>query len=231
MENIAINKRQTLCLITKELNRLNQQNYAENALSIIESTKCYHFLYPLSLPVILVSFGGKTWTQIAGGSSSHVSLLIPSGANSTLSKTLLVVASNFFDNSGLIDCMASLECSMELLLDQVSEILRKLSFVELVPISSSSCIFFSVVASSIDLALNSDMAVDSVIMPSSSFSPSLLIGNVISDLSLSSSKVITTKVDGLESKMMALEVSVSSVLTRLDSLCSGLGLSAPFLSQ
>ncbi|KAG9294755.1 hypothetical protein G9A89_008234 [Geosiphon pyriformis] len=48
MKNITIDEKQTLCLITKELNRLSQQNYAEDVLSIIENTKRYHFPYPSS---------------------------------------------------------------------------------------------------------------------------------------------------------------------------------------
>ncbi|KAG9298562.1 hypothetical protein G9A89_018921 [Geosiphon pyriformis] len=50
MKNIAIDERQILCLITKELNGLSQQNYVEDASSIIESTKHYHFPYLPSLP-------------------------------------------------------------------------------------------------------------------------------------------------------------------------------------
>ncbi|KAG9287988.1 hypothetical protein G9A89_017583 [Geosiphon pyriformis] len=51
MKNIAIDKKQTLCLITKELNGLSQQNYAEDTSSIIENTKHYYFPYPPSLPI------------------------------------------------------------------------------------------------------------------------------------------------------------------------------------
>ncbi|KAG9297818.1 hypothetical protein G9A89_000123 [Geosiphon pyriformis] len=181
--------------------------------------------------VCLVSFGGKTWVQVASDLSSHVFSSVPSGAGSTLSAKPLVVASDSLDNSGLTDCMASLKHVMEILLDQVSEILRKLSFVKLVPIFSSSCIILSVVDSLMGSALISDMAVDSVVVPSPSPLFSLVVGNTISKLSLSSSKVLTTKVDSLESKIMALKVSVGLVLTRLNSLCSGLDLSAPFPSQ
>ncbi|KAG9294256.1 hypothetical protein G9A89_021615 [Geosiphon pyriformis] len=49
MKNVAIDERQTLCLIIKELNGLSQQNYVEDASSIIESTKHYHFPYSPSL--------------------------------------------------------------------------------------------------------------------------------------------------------------------------------------
>ncbi|KAG9285360.1 hypothetical protein G9A89_010835 [Geosiphon pyriformis] len=170
--------------------------------------------------VCLVFFGGKTWAQIASSLSFHVASSVPSGAGSTLSVKLLVVAFNSLDNSGLTDHMVSLECSIELLSDQVSEILRKLSFVKLVLMLSSSCILSHIVASPMDLALNIDMAVDSMVVPSLPSSPA--VGNTTPELSLSSSKIFTIKVGGLESKMMALEVLVGLVLTRLDSLCFGL---------
>ncbi|KAG9284472.1 hypothetical protein G9A89_014076 [Geosiphon pyriformis] len=95
-------------------------------------------------------------------------------------------------------------CFMELFLDQISEILRKLSFVKLVPMSSLSCVLPSIVASSLDLALILDMTVDSMVMPS--FPSLLVVENTTSKLSLSSSKVLTTKMGGLELKMMALEI-------------------------
>ncbi|KAG9296989.1 hypothetical protein G9A89_008575 [Geosiphon pyriformis] len=179
---------------------------------------------PVAYPVF---FGGKTWTQIAGGASFHVFSLVPPRAGLTLSVTSLVMASDSFNNSGLTDHMAFLECSMELLSNQVSEILRNLSFVELVPISSSSCVLSSVVAPPMNPVLNSNMAVDNVIMPSPFLSSSLITGNAISDLSLSSLKILITKVGGLKSKMMALEVLISSVLSRLNFLCSGLGMNNP----
>ncbi|KAG9293643.1 hypothetical protein G9A89_018980 [Geosiphon pyriformis] len=113
--------------------------------------------------VCLVFFGRKTWAQVASGLSFCVFSSVPFGADSTLSAKPLVVASDSLNNSGLTNCMASLECSMEILLDQVSEILRKLSFVELVPISSSFCVILPVVASFMGSDLNLDMAVDSVI--------------------------------------------------------------------
>ncbi|KAG9287486.1 hypothetical protein G9A89_023858 [Geosiphon pyriformis] len=120
------------------------------------------------------------------------------------------MASSLLDGSGLAKCLAFLECSIELLSDQILEILGKLSFVELVLMSSPSCVFFLFVASLLDPALNSDMAVDSVVVLFSSFLP--VINNATPELSLSSSKVFTTKVSGLKSKMMALKVLVGLVL-------------------
>ncbi|KAG9303333.1 hypothetical protein G9A89_013659 [Geosiphon pyriformis] len=155
-----------------------------------------------------VSFGGKTWAQIADNSPFHVASLVSSGAGLTLNAKLLIMASNFLNNSGLTDCMAFLKCSMELLSDQVSEILRKLSFVELVPMLFLSCIPFCCYFF-YELSFEFEYG---------------LIENATLKLSLSSSKILTTKVGGLKSKMMALEVSVGLVLVKLNSLCSSLGL-------
>ncbi|KAG9300323.1 hypothetical protein G9A89_011396 [Geosiphon pyriformis] len=159
--------------------------------------------------VYLVNIYKRKQALIACGSFSHVALSVPSGADPLLSMKFLEMASNLLDDSGLANHMTSLECFLELLSDQISEVLKKLSFVKLVPISSPS---------SLDLS----MAVDGMVV---FFSPSLaVVKNAIPKLSLSSSKVLTTKVGGLKSKMMALKVSVSLILVRLDSLCSSLGL-------
>ncbi|KAG9292592.1 hypothetical protein G9A89_006963 [Geosiphon pyriformis] len=169
-------------------------------------TKCEQFGH-ISNMCSVASFGGKTWAQIAGGSLFCVALSVFSGTGLFLSTKLLVLASNPLDDSSLADCMASLECSMELLSDQVSEILRKLNFVELMPMLSPSCVPSPIAVSLLNSALNSNMAVDSVVVLSS---PSLLVvGNAISELSLSSSKILITKIGGLELKIIALEVSVS----------------------
>ncbi|KAG9287186.1 hypothetical protein G9A89_001594 [Geosiphon pyriformis] len=141
----------------------------------------------------------------------------------------LVLVSNPLDNSSLANCMAFLEHSLELLSDQVSEILKKLSFVDLVPMLSSFHVLSPVVAAPLDSALSSDMVVDSIVVPSSS--SLLVVNNATSNLSLSSSKVLTTKVGGLKLKIMALKVLVGLVLARLDSLCSGLGLLTSSPSQ
>ncbi|KAG9305598.1 hypothetical protein G9A89_001659, partial [Geosiphon pyriformis] len=141
-----------------------------------------------------VSFGKKTWAQIADGSPFYMALSVPFGVDSLLGAKLLVIVSNSLNDSDLADHMTSLECSVELLLDQISEILRKLSFVELVLLLSP-------------FSLDLDMVVDNVVM--SPFSSPPVTGNAGSELSLSSLKILTTKVSGLELKMMALEVSIS----------------------
>ncbi|KAG9297287.1 hypothetical protein G9A89_006386, partial [Geosiphon pyriformis] len=167
----------------------------------------------------------KWVAQVAGGFLFHMVLLVFSGTGSLLSVKLLVMASNLLDNSGLANHMAFLEHSLELLSDQVSDILKRLSLVNLMPMSLPPCAHSFFVAPPLDSALNLDMIVNSVVVLSS---PSLLlVNNAIPKLSLSSSKVLTTKVGGLELKMMALKISVSLVLVSLDSLCSGLGMNNP----
>ncbi|KAG9299172.1 hypothetical protein G9A89_013820, partial [Geosiphon pyriformis] len=132
-----------------------------------------------------------------------MALSVLSGAGLFLSTKSLVITSDLLDDSGLSNHMAFLEHSLELLSDQISEILRKLSFVNLVLMSLSSYVSLSFVTPPLNSALNSDMAVDNMVVPSS---PILsVINDATPDLSLSSSKMLTTKVGGLESKMMALE--------------------------
>ncbi|KAG9284054.1 hypothetical protein G9A89_022828 [Geosiphon pyriformis] len=104
--------------------------------------------------------------------------------------------------------------------DQVSGIMKKLSFVELVPLASKPPVLSSVVLASVTSNLDSDMTLD-VTTVFSSLSL-LIVTDPAADLGLSSSKVLTSKVGGLEFKIVALEVLVKSVLEKLNCLCSGL---------
>ncbi|KAG9290639.1 hypothetical protein G9A89_011602 [Geosiphon pyriformis] len=164
------------------------------------SVDCFHLakLYtkknvPISHSAV---FGGKSWAQMvsfasfAGGSSSGSGF----GFGPSLSGAL-----------GLV----SLGCSVGLLADQVSGILRKLNFVELVPMVLSFDTSSLVGSVPVAPVLDSDMVLDGVLtLPSSPLSNAELDGG----FSSSNSKILTTKVGGLESKMLALEASVSSVL-------------------
>ncbi|KAG9304015.1 hypothetical protein G9A89_005925 [Geosiphon pyriformis] len=175
----------------------------------------------LVLVAHLVSFDGKTWTQIAGGSFSHVVSLGLHGANISSGAKVLSVDSFSCDVSGLNDHLAVLECSLELLANQVSDILKRLSDVELVSLAASSHVFLLEV-SAFDVPISGlDMAVNTLLF---SFDSSHLVSNgTVAELGPSSSKILTSKVSGLESKLSALEASVGSVLTKLDLLCSGSG--------
>ncbi|KAG9284322.1 hypothetical protein G9A89_007477 [Geosiphon pyriformis] len=171
------------------------------------------------------AFGSKLWAQVvslaslSGGSPSGSGL----GAGSFHHTTSDLGGGPPFStiaDSSLNARLASLECSLELLADQVSDILRKLSFVELVPMVSSSGVPLLVGSVPLAPGLDSDMALDSELASSNPHSPSIDMG---AGFNLSSSKILTTKVGGLESKMLALKTSVSSVLVRLDLLCAGSG--------
>ncbi|KAG9295433.1 hypothetical protein G9A89_013462 [Geosiphon pyriformis] len=176
-----------------------------------------------------VFFGGKTWAQMAGGSSAHVvsSNFSSVGSFSGTKPVLLVI--NSLGNVCLVDQLASLERFLEFLVDQISDILKKSSFVELVPLASSSHVSPLVVAASVTANVDLDMVFDDTIVSSPLFL--LVVANLVVNLSSSSSKILTTKMGGLEFKMVALEVLVESVLKKLDYLCLGLGLSISLAPQ
>ncbi|KAG9296522.1 hypothetical protein G9A89_015114, partial [Geosiphon pyriformis] len=166
---------------------------------------------PISRPA---AFGGKSWAQIvsfvssSGGSPSGFGLGVGFSSYTTSDLGGGSLSSTITDSS-LNARLTFLERSLELLTDQVSDILRKLSFVELVPMVPSSGA--PPLVGSVPLApvLDFDMALNSELASSNLYSPSIDMG-----FNSSSSKVLTTKVGGLESKMSALEASVSSVLAR-----------------
>ncbi|KAG9299436.1 hypothetical protein G9A89_009388 [Geosiphon pyriformis] len=158
--------------------------------------------------------------QVTSGSLLHVVLSFSSGtglfSGTEISSAILAP----FGNSGLHDHLTFLKHSVKLLSDQISGILKKLSFVGLVSLVPSSLISPSIASAPLNLCLNLDITVDSVFMPLVSFLTGVNFD--VSGFSSSSSKVLTTKVGSLESKIMALDVSVNLVLERLDCLCSGL---------
>ncbi|KAG9301647.1 hypothetical protein G9A89_016717 [Geosiphon pyriformis] len=101
--------------------------------------------------------------------------------------------SPFSDTSGLNNDISPL------LTDQISGIVCKLNNMKLDLV--------------LDIVMNDS---ELVLSPTSSTFLS------VSTLDLSSSKVLTTKIGSLESKLVALEASVNSVLVKLDHLCAGL---------
>ncbi|KAG9288606.1 hypothetical protein G9A89_006707 [Geosiphon pyriformis] len=178
---------------------------------------------PISCPA---AFGSK----FSSSNSGHGFGISSSGA---LASGLGGGAPSFpFDESPLDACLASLEHSLKLLAKQISGIFRKLSFVELVlmvPFSGAPFLIGSVpVAPVLDL----DMALDGVL---AFFSPPPSSVELDASLDSSSSKVLTTKVDSLESKILALEASVGSVLVKLDlfnlvwkfAICNVRGINVP----
>ncbi|KAG9291576.1 hypothetical protein G9A89_021995 [Geosiphon pyriformis] len=180
----------------------------------------------------LSTFGGKSWAQMVSLSKFSGSIYSGSGPNlfshelsglSSIPSPALVVF------SGLSDCLVVLERSLELLADQVSEIIKKLSFMELVLLASKSSVLFLVVSVLLNSVVNSDMAIDDTLV--FSILSLVIVVDTVANLSSSSSKVLTSKMGGLKSKLVALEVLVELVLEKLDHLCSSLDLPAFIVSQ
>ncbi|KAG9288122.1 hypothetical protein G9A89_017717 [Geosiphon pyriformis] len=158
--------------------------------------------------VCSVSFGEKTWAQVA--SSSFFCMVSSNYSSVSLSSGVKPVPLVF----------NSLGDSCLLLANQVSGILKKLSFVKLVPLASSFHVSFLVVITSVIANIDLDIVLDNMMVLLSPLF-SVVAGSVV-DLSSSSSKVLIIKVGGLEFKIVALEMSVESVLEKLDCLCSRL---------
>ncbi|KAG9287946.1 hypothetical protein G9A89_017541 [Geosiphon pyriformis] len=98
----------------------------------------------------------------------------------------------------------------ELLIDWVSGILKKLSDIELVLMATPFSVPLLATFFSLVLHLDVDMAVYNMSLASA---PLLLtVNDVILGSSLSFFKILTSKMNGLESKMVAFEVSISLVL-------------------
>ncbi|KAG9302247.1 hypothetical protein G9A89_008738 [Geosiphon pyriformis] len=94
------------------------------------------------------------------------------------------------ENSGVCD---SLKHSVELLADQVSGILKKLSFIKLVPLMFSSYASFLVTSVLLVSDFNLNMVLDGTLASSVPFFP--VVVNVAADFSLSSFKILTTKME------------------------------------
>ncbi|KAG9291834.1 hypothetical protein G9A89_012119 [Geosiphon pyriformis] len=177
----------------------------------------------------LVSFSGKTWVQVAGGFFSHVAFLVSFNATPSFAVENSLFALALPGTQDLYGHLVSLKCSLELLANQVSGILVKLGSLGLVSLAAASGVSSPEVPMTVAPGLDLNMVLDG---ESTVSTPSpLVVNNTATTISPSSSKVLTTKVGSLESKMMALEVLVESVLEKLDYLCSDLGLSAAFTSQ
>ncbi|KAG9299322.1 hypothetical protein G9A89_013970 [Geosiphon pyriformis] len=167
----------------------------------------------------LVSSGSSLGFGSGSGFGSLSTSISGSGVNSPFVST---------NNSALNDQLTSLECSLKLLVDQVSGIVRKLSGIKLVSLAPLPHTSISAVPVTVGLDLGQDMVVDSAELVSlSSF---CVISDVLA-LGPNSSKVLTAKVDSLESKFVAFETFVNLVLMKLDQLCAGSSLLMSSLSQ
>ncbi|KAG9302317.1 hypothetical protein G9A89_008809 [Geosiphon pyriformis] len=171
---------------------------------------------PISCPTV---FGGKSWAQVV--SSAFSSGGSPSSSGLFFGGMPLVVGLSSHQVVSLNDCLAVLEHSLEILSDQISVILKKLSFIDLVSLAASFCAPSLAVSVPSALVVDSNMTIDNMLaLADPSFSGSSGSATVLSS---SGSKVFISKIGGLESKMSALEASFGSILVRLDLLCSGSG--------
>ncbi|KAG9289272.1 hypothetical protein G9A89_007517 [Geosiphon pyriformis] len=131
------------------------------------------------------------------------------GASDVVGYSSLVVPVNSF----LETCLISLEHFLELLTDKVSGIVNKLDNLNLVPMAlvfSSQPLVILVTA---NVEFGSDMVLND---PKPVVFPPFSVSSGVSNLGSSSSKILTSKMNWLELKLMALKVSVCSVLEKLD---------------
>ncbi|KAG9293504.1 hypothetical protein G9A89_009228, partial [Geosiphon pyriformis] len=172
---------------------------------------------PISHPAV---FGGKSWAQIVSLNSSSGGSLFGSGLLS--GGPPLSLGSSGPQVNELGEHLVVLERSLEILANQVSVIIKKLSFVKLVSLVSPSCA--SPLAVSVPLApvVDLDMALDGLLaLATPPFSSS---SGSVDGLNSSSSKVLTSKLGSLESKMSALEALFSLIMFVPTSVISMSGL-------
>ncbi|KAG9297859.1 hypothetical protein G9A89_006800 [Geosiphon pyriformis] len=166
----------------------------------------------------LAAFGGKSWAQVvslagpsggshfSNGSSSSPPLF---GALNSINDFSLISA----NNSSLNDHLNTLECFLELLTNQAFSILKKLSGIELVPTVISSSVFLPATPAFLIPRLDVDMALDDMTLASTSTPLFSAVNDIVHDSSSSFSKVLIFKVGGLELKVVAFEISISSIAT------------------
>ncbi|KAG9284839.1 hypothetical protein G9A89_003762 [Geosiphon pyriformis] len=148
-----------------------------------------------------IAFGGKLWAQVVSSASSSGGSSSSSGLFSGGMPPIVGLSS--YQIVGLNDHLVVLERSLEILSDQVSVILKKLSFVDLVLLVASSCAPFLAVSVPLAPVVDLNMAINDVLaLADPLFSGSSGSATVLSS---SGSKVLTSKIGGLESKMSALE--------------------------
>ncbi|KAG9292499.1 hypothetical protein G9A89_001572 [Geosiphon pyriformis] len=211
----------------KKCNHLGHSALKYNAptLLIADSSKIVKRLAKLyTKKCVLISrsavFSGKFWVQVVSLAfppgnpyfNSGFRFDSPSSGFSDIKGNMSVIQ----NDSSINDHLASLECSLELLANQISDIVHRLNGVELVPLVPIIQVVSTATLVSTLALMDTDMVLD---VPQSSlpFFFSVLKDRV-ADLGLSSSKVLISKVGGLESKMIALEVSIGLILGKLDLL-------------
>ncbi|KAG9298052.1 hypothetical protein G9A89_008411 [Geosiphon pyriformis] len=143
-------------------------------------------------------------------SPSYMAFLVSFGNSLFSGARISSVISAPSGDSALHDHLFFLKCSLELLADQVSDILRKLNNIELVSLASLLLVPPPIASISLVVDIDLDITLDDALIHFILLS--MVVTNTVADISLNSSKVLTTKVGGLKSKMMALEVSVNNLV-------------------
>ncbi|KAG9297866.1 hypothetical protein G9A89_006807 [Geosiphon pyriformis] len=143
------------------------------------------------------AFGGKFWAQVVSLASSS------SGSH--------------FDSGFEFGSLSSGFLSIK----EMSDIVCRLNDIELVPLVSVTQVVLLATPVLTLVSPDIDMVLDVLQLSLPLFS--LVLENKVVDLGLSSSKVLISKVDGLESKRLAFKVSIDSILKKLDLLCLNSG--------
>ncbi|KAG9285553.1 hypothetical protein G9A89_006541 [Geosiphon pyriformis] len=154
------------------------------------------------------AFGSKSWAQVVSSASSSGGS--PSSSGLFSGGMPLVVSLSNYQVVGLNNCLVVLECSLRILSDQVSVILKKLSFIKLVPLAASFCAPSLAVSVSLAPIVNLNMALNDMLASADPFFSGSSESATV--LSSSGSKVLTFKMGGLESKMSALKALFGSIL-------------------
>ncbi|KAG9292863.1 hypothetical protein G9A89_016225 [Geosiphon pyriformis] len=169
----------------------------------------------------LTVFDDKFWAQVVSLSGLFDGFCFSFGSSSSLPHSGASgsnIGSSFalYNNSSLNAHLATLEHSLELLMDWVSGILKKLSGMELVLMATPSSVPPLATSPSLVPHLDVDMAVNNMSLASAF--PLSAVDNVVLGSSSSFFKVLTSKVGRLESKMVAFEVLIGSVLESSSSI-------------
>ncbi|KAG9300256.1 hypothetical protein G9A89_011329 [Geosiphon pyriformis] len=184
---------------------------------------------PISRPA---AFGGKSWAQVVFLASSSNGLYFGSGPGFGFSLGITGLVGHSFltgpVGSILETRLASLEHSLELFTNKVSDIINKLNSLCLVLLALASSSQPLVAPGSVDMKFGSDMVLDE---PDSVIVPSFSVFSGASSLGLNSSKILTSKVGCLELKLVALKALVCSVLKKLDQMYAGSDSAVSFAPQ
>ncbi|KAG9300450.1 hypothetical protein G9A89_010075 [Geosiphon pyriformis] len=196
-------------------------------MSWISRNMYYALLYTLpvsttvhDLSKLMASYDKKT-SQVAGSFSFHVISFVTSGCSVLSDEKSFSMDSSLSVLVGLSNYLVSLECFLELLADQVFNIMKKLSFIELVLLVTPFQVSSMATSAAVDTGLNLDIRLDDTLLSFIFLLP--VVDDLVAGFNSNSSKVLIFKMGGLELKMVALKVSIRSVLNKLNCLYSSLG--------